>query len=164
MKRNVLPNLLGRAPIVLGLAASAAAALLLAGTPALATKPYVPNWYVVSGTLENVADETRAAGTWRAALIEGYVPYRPGDPRYPGGEVFYSVSLTVDCTRLTPGANYLCYAATSEESTEVSFVAKKNGDSGYLGVDFDMPPTGWPTRVVVEIYRVDGNDRVLVLE
>ena len=125
MKRKMLQIALSRATLALGLAATAATALWIAGTPALAGKPWDQS--TTSGALHNAGDEVRAAGTFTERS------YWTWDGR---NDPIYFLYLTVSCTKLTPGASYVWYAATSADEGQVSFVAKRNGASGLLEMGF----------------------------
>ncbi len=133
MNRKMLQIVRARVAIALGLAAAVAAVTVFAGTAALAGHKY-PTTLV---QLSNVGDEPRAAG--ECLIVDFYY-------------------VTVSCTHLTPGANYIC----DFYGEEIPFVAKKNGGSGdmargYLG-GFEL------SAFWVDVYRVDeGGNLVLVL-
>jgi hypothetical protein len=154
----MLPSVLARAAIALGFAAGVVTVVLVAGTPALAGKPnYDPR--TISGPLINVGDEPRAAGGWTETIWSAIF-----DPRDPYYRIHFQ-ELTISCTKLTPGATYVLYAATSDGEGEWGFVAQANGKggirTGFSAYGYANPFSYFP--LLLEVYRVDGDNRVLVL-
>jgi hypothetical protein len=147
MKRKVLQTVRARAAIALGLAASAAAVLLLAGTPAFAALPQP-----ISGALLNIGDEPQAAGGFSASLV------LVATPKF---ECFYQLNLIVGCTNLTPGATYVLDATPWIGHIRTSFVANDHGAFCFTRYFRTYPGPYGPLVIIVS--RVDGSTLIPVL-
>jgi hypothetical protein len=157
MKRNTSHTALARAAECLIFTAAIAAVLVVA-TPALAANPRFDPW-TISGPLYNVGDEPQATGT---GAVRSWVAVI--DPR--NQTTIRRLDLTLSCTKLTPGATYVWRFETAAGAGQLGFVANAKGKSGLLSTGFNRfgPGPRIPLfPLLFEVYRVDGDDLVLVL-